>query len=131
MSIFTELFAWWTGNTIGTRVHTWRNGRLVGADEFGNTYYEQRKGVGPFGKPRRWVIYRDIAEASLVPPAWHGWLHYTVDTPPTEQKHQTRHWEVGHTPNLTGTSKAYRPAGSILTPESRPRVTGDYEAWKP
>jgi NADH:ubiquinone oxidoreductase subunit len=32
---------------------------------------------------------------------------------------------------MTGTPLAYRPPGSILTPEKRPRVTGDYEPWKP
>lgn len=131
MGVFREIFTWWGGNTIGNRVHTWWCGKLIGADEFGNTYYESRSGTGPFGKPRRWVIYQDIAEASLVPPAWHGWLHYTVDVPPTDDHHQARHWELDHKPNLTGTPDAYRPAGSILTPESRPRVTGDYDAWKP
>ena len=33
--------------------------------------------------------------------------------------------------NLTGTPAAYRPDGSILTPASRPKVTGDYDAWTP
>ena len=32
MGIFTELFAWWTGNTIGTRLYTWRKGERVGED---------------------------------------------------------------------------------------------------
>ena len=30
---------------------------------------------------------------------------------------------------MTGTALAYRPPGSILTPEHRPRVTGDYDPW--
>jgi len=131
MGIIREFFAWWTGNTIGMRVQTAMNGRFVGEDDLGNHYYEQRKGNGPLGRPRRWVIYKEIAEASLVPPEWHGWLHYTVDEPPTEQNYQTRHWQQPHRPNLTGTPKAYRPPGSILTPESRPQATGDYEAWRP
>ena len=41
----------------------------------------RRKGVGPLGVPRRWVIYRNLAEASQMPPDWHGWMHYMVDTP--------------------------------------------------
>ncbi|MEM6906165.1 MAG: NADH:ubiquinone oxidoreductase subunit NDUFA12, partial [Pseudomonadota bacterium] len=36
-----------------------------------------------------------------------------------------------HKPNLTGTDLAYRPPGSVLTPATRPQVTGDYEAWQP
>ena len=81
MGMFSEIFSWWGGNTWGTRLWTWRQGRYIGGDEFGNRYYEQRSGVGPIGRPRRWVIYKDLSEPTLVPPEWHGWLHYTFDTP--------------------------------------------------
>ena len=131
MGIFSEIFIWWGGNTIGTRFFTWRYGRFVGSDGFGNRYYEQSRGVGPLGVPRRWVTYKKHSEASMVPPEWHGWLHYTVDTPPTKDDYEPHEWELPHQPNMTGTPQAYRPQGSILSPEDRPRVTGDYEAWKP
>ena len=62
MGFFTELFAWWTGNTIGTRLYTWRKGERVGEDGLGNVYYRER------GGKRRWVIYRTLAEPSQVPP---------------------------------------------------------------
>ena len=125
MGIFTELFAWWTGNTYGTRLYTWRKGVLVGDDEFGNRYYRERKGV------KRWVIYRDLAEASKVPPDWHGWLHHTVEEPPTEQNYSPRSWQVSHRPNMTGTPDAYRLRGSTLVSGGRPPATGDYEPWRP
>ncbi|RMF11005.1 MAG: NADH:ubiquinone oxidoreductase subunit NDUFA12 [Alphaproteobacteria bacterium] len=125
MGIFKELFVWWTGNTIGTRLFTWRKGKKVGEDEFGNVYYRER------GGKRRWVIYKQESEASLVPPDWHGWLHYTVDTPPTEGNYVRREWEKPHRPNLTGTPQAYRPQGSTLASGKRPPATGDYEAWSP
>ena len=80
MSLISDIFTWWNGATLGTKLFTRRHGRLVGEDEWGNTYYEQREGKGPLGKPRRWVIYNGVAEASKVPPEWHAWLHYTVDT---------------------------------------------------
>lgn len=131
MSIFTEIFSWWGGNTWGTRLFTLRKGKLVGTDEMGNRYYVQSRGVGPLGIPRRWVIYKDGAEASKVSPDWHGWMHYTVDTPPTEEKYQPRPWQKPHLMNMTGTPEAYRPAGSILTAASRPKATGDYKAWQP
>ena len=51
MGLFSEIFSWWGGNTWGTRLTIWRQGRLVGKDEFGNRYYEQKKGVGPLGAP--------------------------------------------------------------------------------
>ena len=131
MSILSELFSWWGGNTWGTRVTIARQGRFVGSDDLGNKYYEQRSGVGPLGKPRRWVVYAKLSEASQIPPEWHGWMHYTVDTPPTEEDYAARPWQKAHRPNMTGTPEAYRPSGSILTPAQRPHATGDYQAWKP
>lgn len=125
MGILHEIFAWWTGNTIGTRVFTLRKGVRVGEDELGNRYYRERKG------PRRWVIYKDLAEASKVPPEWHGWLHYTVDELPVDQQYEPHSWEKPHVPNMTGTGEAYRPRGSTLVTGDRPPATGDYEAWTP
>jgi NADH:ubiquinone oxidoreductase subunit len=131
MSILREIFIWWGGNTWSNRIYTWLRGQLVGEDEFGNCYYVQIKGVGPLGKPRRWVIYAKEAEPSQVPPDWHGWLHYTVDTPPTEEAYQPRPWQKRHQMNMTGTRAAYRPPGSILAAGSRPWATGDYKPWRP
>ena len=131
MSFFSEIFAWWHGNTWGTRLTIWSQGRFVGQDDLGNRYYEQRKGVGPAGRPRRWVTYTGLAAASKVPPDWHGWLHYTVDEPPTVESYQARPWQKPHLMNMTGTPEAYRPPGSILTHGVRPKATGDYEPWRP
>jgi NADH:ubiquinone oxidoreductase subunit len=131
MGIFREIFSWWDGNTLGTRLTIWRQGRLVGRDELGNAYYEQKKGVGPLGRPRRWVTYTDLAEASKVPADWHGWLHYTVDEPPTARSYQPRPWQRPHRMNMTGTAEAYRPPGSILARGVRPKGTGDYKPWRP
>jgi NADH:ubiquinone oxidoreductase subunit len=125
MGLFTELFAWWTGNTIGTRLYTWRKGARVGSDSFGNIYYEER------GGPRRWVIYRELAEPSLVPPAWHGWLHHTVDVPPNEEDYDPRRWQQAPLPNLTGTALAYRPPGSTLNQSGGEPPPLDYEPWRP
>ncbi len=125
MGILKELFTWWTGNTLGTRLFTWRKGLPVGEDELGNRYFRER------GGDRRWVIYRDLAEASKVPPDWHGWLHHTVDVPPSEEKYSPRPWQKSHRPNMTGTPGAYRPRGSTLVSGDRPPATGDYEPWRP
>lgn len=131
MGIFSEIFSWWGGNTWSNRLYTAMRGRHVGTDEAGNVYYEQSKGNGPLGKPRRWVIYKDGAEASKIPPGWYGWMHYTVDTPPSKTDERSRPWQKPHKPNKTGTPEAYRPAGSILASGDRPRVSGDYKPWKP
>ena len=130
------LFTWWGETTLGTLVHTKRNGTLVGSDEFGNKYYKQRVPNNPSYADirkgeRRWVVYANPQEASAIPVGWHGWMHYRTDIPPSQDQHVPWPWELKHKPNMTGTSGAYRPDGSILTPASRPEVSGDYEAWTP
>lgn len=124
MKLLLQFFTWWNGSTWGTRFHTWRKGTRVGEDEFGNVYYEGRDG-------RRWVQYNGYAEASAIPPGWHGWMHYRTDTPPTKESYAPREWQKPHMPNPTGTPLAYFPKGSLSNPAERPRVTGDYEAWRP
>ncbi len=126
---FTQFFTWWNGQTLNTRFNTWRHGAKVGEDEFGNVYYTG--GVDSEGRQRRWVIYKGYSEASDIPPGWHGWIHHRVDTPPSKETYAPRDWQLPHQPNLTGTYQAYRPKGSILGNEERPRVTGDYDAWTP
>ena len=81
-------------------------------------------------RERRWVVYNGIVEASKVPSEWHGWLHHsTNDLPPADL--QKRVWEKDHLPNLTGTTLAYRPPGSVLKGGVRAPATGDYEPWQP
>jgi NADH:ubiquinone oxidoreductase subunit len=128
-----RLFTWWNSQTVGTQWWTWLYGELVGEDEFGNHYFRTKGGkIDPtLGLERRWVIYRGIAEASTVPPSWHGWLHHTVDLPPTQEVTRTHRWEKPHRPNLTGTAAAHRPSGSTLAQGRRPKATGDYKAWNP
>jgi len=112
---------------------TWRFGEFVGEDEQGNRYYRTKGGeIDPtLHFERRWVIYNGLAEASRVPPAWHGWLHHTVDVPPTQDGYKPREWEKPHVPNMTGTPYAYRPPGSTLASGRRPQATGDYQPWTP
>ncbi|MNY59258.1 NADH dehydrogenase [compost metagenome] len=72
-----------------------------------------------------------FADASSIPPGWHGWMHHRSDVAPANAKYEPRAWEKPHQPNLTGTAAAYRPDGSLLNKGERPRVTGDYQAWSP
>jgi NADH:ubiquinone oxidoreductase subunit len=128
-----KLFTWWNGQTFGTQLWTWRFGELVGEDEQGNRYFRTKgRKIDPsLGFERRWVIYNGYAEATRVPPSWHGWLHHTVDVAPTEETYTPREWEKPHQPNLTGTPAAYRPSGSTLASGRRPKATGDYQPWTP
>jgi NADH:ubiquinone oxidoreductase subunit len=127
------LFSWWNSQTVGTQVWTWLYGESVGDDEFGNRYFRTRRGkIDPtLGFERRWVVYNGYAEASSVPPSWHGWLHHTVDTLPTEESYTPKAWQKSHLPNMTGSPGARRPTGSTLAFGRRPRATGDYRPWTP
>lgn len=128
-----RFFTWWNSQTFGTQVWTKLYGEYVGTDEFGNRYYRTRGGkIDPtLGFERRWVIYNGLAEASKVPPGWHGWMLQTEDVPPPLHKTKPHPWEKPHRPNLTGTPFAHRPSGSTLAQGRRPKATGDYKAWTP
>ncbi len=129
-----KLFTWWNSQTFGTQFWTWMYGEKVGEDEFGNRYYRTRGGkIDPrmLSFERRWVIFNGYMEASTIPPSWHGWMHHTVDTPPTQETYKPHDWQKPHRPNMTGTPGAYRPPGSTLAANRRPKATGDYKAWSP
>ena len=105
--------------------------KRMGSDSLGNVYYEASARKG-YKRPRRWVIYSGEAEASRVPPEWHGWLHYQNDEAPNENDPSFRRsWQKPYTPNETGTDLAYRPPGHILEGGIRDKATGDYQAWTP
>ena len=123
MGLLAQLFTWWNGQTLGTRLWTSRNGQKVGEDPQGNVFYQNADGS------RRWVIYNGEVEASRVSPEWHGWLHHTFQAPPTEEPLPRKAWEKPHKENLTGTALAYRPPGSVLA--ATPKARADYDAWSP
>lgn len=127
--ILAEIFIWWQGQTWGTRFDTWRHGEFVGTDEAGNRYFRAKKKFKGF--ERRWVLYNGYAEASAIPPGWHGWMHHRTDVSPADETYKPHPWELPHLSNLTGSAAAYRPDGSLLNKGERPRVTGDYDAWSP
>ncbi len=125
-----KIFTWWNGATIGAQYDIGRRSVFVGEDEQGNKYYEEKR-PSLDGQKRRWVIYNGLAEASRVPPDWHGWMHHTYEEPPTTAPLPKKAFEKPHRPNLTGTIHAYRPPGSLARGGERAPATGDYEPWKP
>jgi NADH:ubiquinone oxidoreductase subunit len=120
-----KIFTWWTGATIGTALHSWRNGRKVGTDSAGNVYFEGKK------DGRRWVIYAGENDASVIPPEWHAWIHKQIDGLPDDVLPPVRAFQKPATRNLTGTAQAYRPSGALERGGQRQAATGDYEAWTP
>ncbi len=122
MKFILSLLTWWNGQTIGTRLYTWRNGKPVGEDDLGNKYYETADGS------RRWVIYNGPIEGSRVPAEWHGWLHHTFDNRPGNNPLSVHSWQKPSAANMTGTAQAYHPKGSLATGGT---ARTDYEAWRP
>ena len=117
-----EIFTWWNGKTIGTRIWSYFNGVLVGTDDQGNKYYKNKKDT------KRWVIYNSIIESTLVNPEWNNWLRYTSLSKPSEfEKYD---WQINHLPNLTGTHAAYDPESSKKKVKSVTK-NDDYKKWSP
>ena len=116
--------------SIRMRLFTMFKGELVGNDEFGNRYYQER-GAPSRAWRRRWVMYRGKVEASKVPPLWHAWLHHTADAPPGAGEAGARPWQKPHLPNLTGTEHAYHPPGDMEGDRQSGGVPEPYQAWRP
>ena len=115
--------------TFGTWLFTKMRGELVGSDEQGNRYFQDKR-IAQGRRRKRWVMYNGEPEASRVPPDWHGWLHYTTDTPPPAGGLPRKPWQKDHLPNLSGTPLAYHPPGSaVVASDAKPKP--HYEAWRP
>ena len=125
MKLLKNIFTWWDGATIGTRLFSWRNGERVGADSLGNVYFRGKK------DGRRWVMYNGPNDASRIPPEWYSWLHRQIEGLPDEALPPARKFQKPATPNLTGTPGAYRPSGALERGGRRQAASGDYEAWTP
>ena len=120
INLFKSIFIWWNNQTIGTFLYTLIYGKYVGKDEFENKYYSNNSG-------KRWVIYKKIVEASQIPAEWHMWIHFLKENSPTNDLKKFE-WQKKHEPNLTGTNKAYKPDGSLLSDAKK--SIKKYDTWK-
>ncbi len=111
----------------GLFLFTLRRGLHAGTDELGNQFYERK--VAGSSRTRRWVIYAGAADASVIGPEWHSWLHHLTDAPLPDTGR--RSWQLPHLPNLTGTAASYRPPGHDYEGGKRARASADYESWSP
>jgi NADH:ubiquinone oxidoreductase subunit len=109
-------------------IRSWFFGIKIGEDEFGNVYYESKRLIDSFGRAKRWVKIKGHVDASKVPAHWHGWLHYTMQSPAEKS---TYNWSKTHLPNLTGTPFAYHPQNSTKTSLKTTKPNTSYDAWKP
>ena len=120
---FKRLVGWWDGQSFGTALWSWRHGQEVARDDLGNVYYRNAD------DSRRWVFYPGDNDASRVPPEWHGWLHFTIQQPPSLVPLTRRAWEKAPKHNMTGSDEAFFRKGSLRRADVVPE--SDYEAWSP
>ena len=120
INFLKQIFTWWHRQTVGTFIYTLLTGKFVGNDQFGNKYYSNSEG-------KRWVVYKNTVEASKIPPEWHLWIHFLTNNIPSNNPTKLK-WQKKHEENLTGTSKAYKPDGS-LSLDSKKNMK-KYEIWK-
>ena len=121
MSFLKQIFTWWNRQTFGTFIYTLFAGKFVGEDQFGNKYYSDSK------DKKRWVIYANMVESSKIPPTWHSWIHFQKKNKPSPNDDKFP-WQKEHEENLTGTTKAHKPDGSMLN-DSKKNMK-KYETWK-
>ncbi|XP_003739900.1 probable NADH dehydrogenase [ubiquinone] 1 alpha subcomplex subunit 12 [Galendromus occidentalis] len=106
------------------RYDTLKSGRLVGTDDYGNRYYENKE---YFMGRDRWVEYADKVrldyDGSQIPAEWYGWMHHKTDIPPTLRPPPKYKWLAQHTENMTGTSRQYVPYDTV-PPKIQPWIPG-------
>jgi len=120
INFLKQIFTWWHKQTIGTFIYTLFLGKFAGKDQFGNKYYFNSKG-------KRWVIYNNKIEATKIPPEWHSWIHFVSTNIPSKKINKFS-WQKEHDENLTGTERAHKPDGSLLSKSKKDMKK--YETWK-
>tara|TARA_Y100001970_G_C13922572_1_gene694183 strand:- start:277 stop:636 length:360 start_codon:yes stop_codon:yes gene_type:complete len=117
LTLFKEIFTWWNRQTLGTRIKTFFFGKLMGEDDEGNKYYQNKHG-------KRWVIYNGEVEASKIPNEWYSWMHYTSNKIENLHKLNKYKWQKNHLSNQTGSEKSYHPK------KNKDAVKKKYKTWQ-
>ena len=120
LSKISNLFIWWNGQTIGTKIYTKFFGNFVGTDEYGNNYFKSSNGT------KRWVNYNGVCDASNISPAWHSWIHKTTDKVPSFEKNNLSMSNIDDT--YTEIKKNGKHYPNNFKNNS---IFNDYESWKP
>ena len=118
LTFLKKIFTWWNRDTFGTRIKTILFGKLIGSDEYGNKYYQSKKG-------KRWVIYSITIDASKIPVEWYSWIHFMPNKIENIHKLEKHNWQKSHQANLTGTDSAYYP-----NKNNKNATEKKYKSWK-
>ena len=118
LTFLKKIFTWWNRDTFDTRIKTILFGKLIGSDEYGNKYYQSKKG-------KRWVIYANEIDASKIPVEWYSWIHFMPNKIENIHKLEKHNWQKPHQANLTGTDSAYYP-----NKNNKNATEKKYKSWK-
>ena len=118
LTFLKKIFTWWNRDTFGTRIKTILFGKFIGSDEYGNKYYQNKKG-------KRWVIYANEIDASKIPVEWYSWIHFMPNKIENIHKLEKHDWQKPHQPNFTGTDSAYYP-----NKNNKNATEKKYKSWK-
>ena len=117
LTFLKKIFIWWNQETIGTKIHTFFYGKIVGEDSFGNKYYQNKSGS-------RWVIYKDEIDATKIPVDWYSWMHFIKNKIENNHELKKYNWQKSHQPNQTGSKNSYHPNKKNDEP------TKKYKTWQ-
>ena len=118
LTFLKKIFTWWNRDTFSTRLKTILFGKLIGSDEYGNKYYQSKKG-------KRWVIYANEIDASKIPVEWYSWIHFMPNKIENIHELEKYDWQKPHQPNMTGTESAYYP-----NKNNKNAIEKKYKSWK-
>jgi len=115
--------------TLGTWLFTKLRGEVVGTDDQGNRYYQDKRVIA--GRRRkRWVIYQGEVEAVACAARLARLAAPHDEYAAADGGLPRKAWQKDHLRNLSGTDLAYRPPGSTLV-NSPDKPKPPYEAWRP
>ena len=100
--------------SLGFKIYSYLNGKLLGVDSLGNKYYQEKK-----NSLKRWVIYAKGFGPDSLPTHFHNWLHNTSNENPEFQNSKD---------NLTGLVKQ-RVQKHIV--KHKNSSTKGYNSWRP
>ena len=100
--------------SLGFKIYSYLNGKLLGVDSLGNKYYQEKK-----NSLKRWVIYAKGFGPDSLPTHFHNWLHNTSNENPEFQNSKD---------NLTGLVKQ-RVLKHIV--KHKNSSTKGYNSWRP
>ena len=100
--------------SLGFKIYSFLNGKLLGVDSLGNKYYQDKN-----NSLKRWVIYAKGFGPDSLPTNFHNWLHNTSNENPEFQNSKD---------NLTGLVKQ-RVQKHIV--KHKISSTKGYNSWRP